>query len=65
MTARHEFETLSGDELSEQDLWDATWQVHFTFVDIDQDIDQVVFTHRVSVHHLDDLTISAIDPEDN
>lgn len=57
---RHEFETSQGDELSPTDLRNATWLVTETYVDFDDDANQVVFTHRVTPHSLDDLIIEEV-----
>jgi hypothetical protein len=57
----HMFETASGDELDEQDLRGATWKVVETYVDYDdsdESVEGIVFTHRVEVHSMDDLTIA-------
>ena len=58
-TYGHEFETLQGDELSPEDMRNATWKVVETFVNVrdldDYEICDVVFTHRIEVHWLDEL----------
>lgn len=59
MTARHEFETMQGDEVSIGDLANATWKVMETFLDIDEGVP--VFTHRLDLQHLDDLTQATIE----
>lgn len=66
----HEFETTQGDELSPEEMKGATWKVVETYVDIEE-LDtlptkslQVVFTHRIEVHMLYDLTFPvAMDEE--
>lgn len=58
--AIHEFETTLGDELTTDDLLNATFKVVETFVDLDQ-FDRVVFTHRIELHMPDDLIVAEVD----
>jgi hypothetical protein len=53
MPVEHEFETTLGDELSVADLGNATYKVVETFVDTVDDL--ITFTHRIELHHADDL----------
>ena len=49
-----EFETTQGDELSLDDMKNATWKVVETYFDIDEEGHNVL-THRVEIHSLDAL----------
>jgi hypothetical protein len=70
MRTRHEFETTEGDELDLTDMKNATWHVTETFVDIAEEdeggltTETLVFTHRVEVHRVDDMTVAAIEGGD-
>jgi hypothetical protein len=55
-----EFETTQGDELSVKDLKNATWKVVETYLDLDEN-DRPVFTHRIEVHSIDDLTADGLE----
>lgn len=59
MNVEHMFETTEGDELSTEEMRNASWRVVETMVDIDASgsHDKIVFTHRVQVHSIDDLTV--------
>lgn len=59
----HEFETTLGDELSPRDLIGATYKVVETYVDVDEDGDEVSFTHRVELHTTDDQMMEMIPGE--
>lgn len=54
----HEFENMTGDELTVEDLQGATWRVHSTFVDLDE-TGTLVFTHLIEVTKVDFLTEAA------
>jgi len=49
-----EFETTEGDELSLDDMRNATWKVVETYFDVDEE-GRGVLTHRVEIHSLDAL----------
>jgi len=47
MKIEHTFETTKGYEIDANYLRNATWRVTETFVDVDNETDTIVFTHRV------------------
>ena len=57
-----EIETTQGDELSLRDLKNATWKVVEIYLDIDEE-ERAVFTYRVEVHSLDDLTTDGLEED--
>ena len=62
----HLFETMEGDELDPLDMLNATWKIIATYVDIEVSTGevQVVFTHRIEVHNIDDLITASIQPDE-
>jgi hypothetical protein len=64
-TAHHMLETTQGDELVPEDLAGATYKVTETYVDLDTDTGELVFTHRIELHMTDDQVLAMIpNPED-
>lgn len=62
-TFSHEFETTLGDELTTKDLAGATWKVVETFADVDDEGDDVTFTHRIELWQTDDQVMAMIPGE--
>jgi hypothetical protein len=66
MQIEHHFETTTGDELTVDDLMNATYRIVETMVDIDEPgrgrPPVTVFTHRIELHSTDDQIIAGMRP---